>query len=128
MWPPVPEPGDCIQLTGIAAQGIVGVYDFERHAPRPLPIDLTLWCDLSAAAASDDVAETIDYDHVTAIVHEVCAELQPALIETLAGTIASRVLADRRVSAVTVTVHKPGAVAGVEGIAVRLHRTQQHGG
>lgn len=121
----MPEASDCIQLTGIAAQGIVGVYDFERHAPRPLPIDLTLWCDLSAAAASDDVAETIDYDDVTAIVHTVCAELQPELIETLAGTIATRILADPRVQAVTVTVHKPGAVAGVEGIAVRLHRTRQ---
>lgn len=123
----MPEASDCIQLTGIPAQGIVGVYDFERHAPRPLPIDLTLWCDLSAAAASDDVAQTIDYDHVTAIAHAVCAELQPDLIETLAGTIAERILADPRITAVTVTVHKPGAVAGVEDIAVRLHRAQPGG-
>jgi len=123
----VPESSDCIQLTGIAAHGIVGVYDFERHAPRPLPIDLTLWCDLNAAAASDDVAQTIDYDHIAATVHAVCAELQPDLIETIAGTIADRVLADQRISAVTVTVHKPGAVAGVEDIAVRLHRAQSGG-
>ncbi|MEQ9010812.1 dihydroneopterin aldolase [Algiphilus sp.] len=118
------EPTDCIVLRGIAAEAIVGVYDFERHQPRPVPIDLTLWCDLRAAAASDDVAETIDYDGVTQTVHQVCATLQPALIETLAGTIATRLLGDARIRAVTVTVHKPGAVAGVEDIAVRLHRSQ----
>ncbi|WP_420428759.1 dihydroneopterin aldolase [Algiphilus sp.] len=118
------DQADCIMLRGIAAEAIVGVYDFERHRTRPVPIDLTLWCDLAAAATTDDVAETIDYDGVTQTVHQICATLQPALIETLAGTIAARLLEDARIRAVTVTVHKPGAVAGVDDIAVRLHRSQ----
>lgn len=119
----MPErPRDRIRLTGIAARALVGVYDFERKASRPLRFDLEIGCDLSAAGASDAVADTLDYDAAASIVHAVCAELTPQLIETLAETVASRLLAMPRVATVTVTVHKPGAVLGVEDIAVSVTR------
>lgn len=119
----MPEtPADRIILRGIAASALVGVYAFEREAPRPLSFDLELACDLSIAGASDDVADTLDYDAAAAVVHAVCAELAPQLIETLAETVAARLLALPRVAAATVTVHKPGAVTGVEDIAVRITR------
>lgn len=115
-------PADRIMLRGIAARVLVGVYAFEREATRPLTFDLELACDLSAAGASDDVADTLDYDAAAAVVHAVCAELAPQLIETLAETVAARLLAMPRVAAATVTVHKPGAVTGVEDVAVRITR------
>ncbi|WP_043768517.1 dihydroneopterin aldolase [Algiphilus aromaticivorans] len=115
-------PADRILLRGIAARAVVGVYAFEREASRPLSFDLELACDLAPAGASDDVADTLDYDAAAAVVHAVCAELAPQLIETLAETVAARLLGLPRVAAATVTVHKPGAVTGVEDIAVRITR------
>lgn len=115
-------PADHIILRGINARALVGVYAFEREASRPLSFDLELACDLAAAGASDDVADTLDYDAAATVVHTVCSELQPQLIETLAETVAARLLALPHVAAVTVTVHKPGAVTGVEDIAVRITR------
>lgn len=115
-------PADRIILRGIAARALVGVYAFERTAARALSFDLELACDLAPAGASDDVADTLDYDAAAAVVHGVCAELSPQLIETLAEAVAGRLLALPRVAAATVTVHKPGAVADVEDIAVRITR------
>lgn len=121
MTPETQHP-DWICLDGIAAQAVVGVYDFERTALRPLQIDLAMAADLRAAGNSDDVADTIDYDAATAVVRDLCGRLQPALIETLAEAIAARLLAEFPLHAVAVTVHKPGAVPGVAGISVRILR------
>jgi len=117
-----PETHDWILLEGIAAECLVGVYDFERHAPRPLRIDVALACDLRSAGRSDEVADTIDYDAVTALIRQSCERLRPALIERLAEDIAARLLASFPVRGLRLTVHKPGAVAGVDDIAIRIER------
>lgn len=118
----MPEPDDRIILRGIRAEGIVGVYAFEREADRPLTVDVELTIDLAPAGASDAVADTVDYDGVTATVRTLCAQRQPELVETLAVAIADALLDDGRIAAAEVTVHKPGAVADVEDVAVRVVR------
>ena len=113
---------DRIELRGIAAEALVGVFEHERHAKRPVFVDLGLTCDLGAAAASDRLEDTVDYFALTQRVRERCGASSYRLIEALAGDIAATCLANPRVLAVTVTVHKPGAVDGVGGIAVVLYR------
>jgi dihydroneopterin aldolase len=75
--------------------------------------------------ASDDVADTIHYgelaDRLVAIVRG-----EPVnLIETLAARLARACLADGRVAAATVTVHKPQAPIPhpFADVSVTLHRT-----
>lgn len=81
---------DVILLNGMAVEALIGVYDWERVAPRPLMLDLALSVDLSAAARSDDVQDTVDYAAVAACVTAVCAREQPQLLEALAGRILQR--------------------------------------
>ena len=52
---------DRITLTGITGYGHHGVFGFEREQGQPFVVDLTCQLDLSAAAASDDLQQTIDY-------------------------------------------------------------------
>jgi dihydroneopterin aldolase len=117
---------DRITLTGLRGRGRHGVFDFERELGQEFVVDVTLSVDLSKAAETDDLADTIDYGALaTAIVGLIVGE--PArLIETLAGRIADLCLADSRVHEVDVTVHKPEAPVTVPfaDVAVTLKRSR----
>ena len=115
---------DRIVLRGIAVEALIGCFDWERTAKRPLLVDLEIACDLSDASSSDRLEDTVDYFGLTQRVREVCAASSYRLIEALAGEIARLCLAAPRVLAVTVTVRKPGALEGVADVAVVLERAR----
>lgn len=100
---------DEITLTGLTVFGHHGVFDFERRQGQEFTIDLILQVPLAAAAASDDVADTVHYGELADRVAAIVAGEPVNLIETLAQRIADAALDDARVAAVTVTVHKPHA-------------------
>ncbi|WP_217181665.1 dihydroneopterin aldolase [Streptomyces sp. AC495_CC817] len=100
---------DEIVLTGLTVFGRHGVFDHEREDGQEFTIDVRLRMPLHAAAASDDVADTVHYGELAEKVAAVVAGEPVNLIETLAERIADVALADPRVLSATVTVHKPHA-------------------
>jgi dihydroneopterin aldolase len=117
---------DRISLRGISGHGHHGVFAFERERGQRFVVDVECWLDLQAAAATDALADTVDYGALaTAVVSDI--ESQPLnLIEALAGRIADTCLASPRVQTVQVTVHKPEAPinAEVADVAVTLTRSR----
>jgi dihydroneopterin aldolase len=100
---------DSIALTGLRAFGRHGVYEHERERGQDFVVDVTLALDLTKAAASDDVADTVHYGELADTLVAIVEGDPVNLIETLAGRLLDACLADRRVRAATVTVHKPDA-------------------
>jgi 7,8-dihydroneopterin aldolase/epimerase/oxygenase len=100
---------DRIELRGLTARGRHGVFDHERANGQDFVVDLTVWIDLADAAASDDLADTYDYAALAQLAADVVAGPPRKLIEAVGGDIADRVMADDRVHAVEVVVHKPQA-------------------
>jgi len=117
---------DRITLTGLRVRGFHGVFDFERRDGQDFVVDVQLELDLGPAAASDDVADTVHYGELADALAKVIAGEPVNLIETLADRLATVCLADPRVSAATVTVHKPGAPIPLEfaDVAVTLRRSR----
>ena len=120
---------DTIRIRNLQFPVYLGVYDAEQKAPRPVVADIELGLDLARAAASDDLADTVDYDALAGAVRTACeagASRPPrryALVERLAAEIADICLAfDPRIEWARVTVGKPGAVAGAETVEVSLDR------
>jgi dihydroneopterin aldolase len=115
---------DRIRLTGLRVRGHHGVYDFERAEGQDFVVDAELELDLAPAAGSDDVTDTVHYGELAGRLAEVVSGEPVNLIETLADRLAAVCLADRRVAAATVTVHKPGAPVPQEfaDVAVTLRR------
>ena len=120
------RPGGSIAVTGIRAYGFHGVFENERRDGQEFVVDVVLELDLSAAAASDDLADTVDYGGLAAAV-AADVEGEPLdLIEALAARIAETCLRLERVTSVSVTVHKPQAPMPVRvaDVAVTLVRAR----
>ncbi|CAM4087350.1 MULTISPECIES: dihydroneopterin aldolase [Tsukamurella] len=100
---------DRIELTGLRVTGNHGVFDHERRDGQEFIVDLVLWVDSRPAAASDDLADTVDYGALAQLAHDIVAGEPRNLIETVAAEIADGIAADPRVYATEVTVHKPSA-------------------
>lgn len=117
---------DRITLTGLRVRGFHGVFDFERREGQDFVVDVQLELALAAAAASDDVADTVHYGELAEALAKVIAGEPVNLIETLADRLVGVCLSDPRVAAATVTVHKPGAPIPLEfaDVAVTLRRAR----
>ncbi|WP_343601863.1 dihydroneopterin aldolase [Mycobacterium sp.] len=100
---------DRIELRGLTVHGRHGVFEHERADGQEFVVDITVWIDLAAAAASDDLADTYDYGVLAQRAADIVAGPARNLIEAVAGEIAEDVMNDERVHAVEVTVHKPAA-------------------
>jgi dihydroneopterin aldolase len=118
--------GDVIALTGLRARGRHGVYGFERTQGQDFVVDAVLEVDLAPAARSDDVRDTVHYGELAGHLVGIVTGEPVNLIETLADRLAARCLADPRVRAATVTVHKPQAPIAHEfsDVAVTIRRVR----
>ena len=117
---------DRIELRGLTVRGNHGVFEHERRDGQDFVIDITLWIDLAGAAASDDLADTYDYGVLAQRAAGIVAGPARDLIETVAAEIAEDVMADPRVHAVEVVVHKPHAPIPLTftDVAVTLTRSR----
>jgi dihydroneopterin aldolase len=120
------EGSDRIVLAGLRARGRHGVYDFERADGQDFVVDVVLELDLAAAATSDDVTDTVHYGELAGRLVKIIEGEPVNLIETLADRLVTSCLADARVAAATVTVHKPQAPIPHEfvDVAVTLRRSR----
>jgi dihydroneopterin aldolase len=117
---------DRITLTGLRVRGHHGVFEHEKRDGQDFLVDVTVWLDLTPAAASDDLTQTVHYGELAERVAGIVAGEPRDLIETVAGDIAEEVLTDERVRDVEVTVHKPSAPIPLsfQDVAVTVRRAR----
>ncbi|WP_406235651.1 dihydroneopterin aldolase [Nocardia sp. NBC_01009] len=100
---------DRIELRGLRAFGHHGVFEHERRDGQEFIVDLTVSVDFAAAAASDDLAATVDYGRLAERAVRIIQGPPRNLIETVVSEIADDVMTDPRIQSVEVVVHKPSA-------------------
>lgn len=98
-----------ITLTGLRVRGHHGVFEHERRDGQDFVVDVALELDTAPAAASDDVGDTVHYGELAEALAAVIGGEPVNLLETLVARLLDACLADARVDAATVTVHKPQA-------------------
>ena len=117
---------DELAITGLECFAHHGVFDFERREGQIFVVDLVLGIDTSAAAASDDLEQTVNYGTLALDV-KAAVERDPVdLIETVVQRIADVCLMDSRVEWTRVTLHKPDAPidATYSDVALTITRTR----
>jgi dihydroneopterin aldolase len=103
---------DTIVLKGMRFYAYHGVLPDEREQGQEFIVDVVLETDLRRAGGSDELADTVDYREAYDRTREVVEGSPRRLLESIAESIAQRLLALEHVIAVTVSVRKP---------RVRLH-------
>ena len=120
---------DEIFVQKIKAYGYHGATEKENREGQWFFVDLKMSLPLAAAAATDDLATTVDYAAAAALAKDCVEERPPfALIERLAEVIASKILeAFPQIQKIEVAVHKPFAPLGVEceDVGVRIVRSRR---
>jgi dihydroneopterin aldolase len=119
---------DRIFINGLSLHAYHGVMAYEAKVGQTFTIDLELEIDLSAAARSDKVVDTVSYDKVVDCASQAFRAQRFRLIEAAAGRVADAVLAAfPRVNRIKVTIHKPHApiAATFSDVGVTLVRGRQ---
>ena len=118
---------DRIELRGLRVTATCGVLPEEKARRQPFEVDLDVYVGLGlgAPSLSDDLADTVDYGALCALVAGIAEGEAFNLLERFAGRVAEAVLAVPGVGAVTVTVRKlrPPVPEDLATSGVRIHRT-----
>lgn len=115
---------DAVYVRGLEFEGNHGYSAAERRGTRRFRVDLVLELSLAAAAASDRIADTVDYFKVSELVVALGTRSTYRLLEALAGAMIDKIQDLYPHAAVTITLDKlappcPGVPAAC---GVRLHR------
>nr|WP_209706805.1 dihydropteroate synthase [Leucobacter exalbidus] len=100
---------DRITLTGLEVFAHHGVFDFEREAGQKFIIDAEVAVNLHAAAAGDELGQTVHYGELADAIAEAVRRDPVDLIETVAERVAAVALSFAGVREARITVHKPDA-------------------
>jgi len=118
---------DRISLRGLTVRGNHGVFDFERRDGQDFVVDAELEIDTRPAAATDDLTKTVHYGELAAQLAAVISGPPVDLLETLAERLVAVCLAEDRVQAATITVHKPSAPIPLQfsDVSVTIRRARE---
>lgn len=118
---------DRVTVHGLRGRGHHGVFEREREKGQTFLVDVTLGLDTRRAAASDDLADTVNYGEVSEKIVALIEGEAVNLIEVLAARMADACLEYPLVEEVEVTLHKPDAPITVpfEDVTVTIVRTRE---
>ncbi|MBJ6979901.1 MULTISPECIES: dihydroneopterin aldolase [unclassified Luteimonas] len=115
---------DHVFIEGLEIEALIGIYDWERRIRQTLVFDLEMAFDNRVPAASDDIADTLNYKAVSKRLVEVVSQSDDGLVETLAERCAEVVLREFNVQRLRLKLSKPGAVRGARAVGVVIERTR----
>ncbi len=114
---------DAIVIEGLKVETVVGCFDWERQILQPLLLDLTIHHDLSQAAQSDELQDTINYAQICEIAAQVIQQAQPKLIEHAAKLVLDALFTTfPGIESIMIMIRKPAIIAQANSVGIRLER------
>ncbi len=115
---------DKVFIEGLEIEALIGIYDWERRVRQPLQFDIEMAFDNRRPAASDAIADTLDYKAVSKRLIEFVSQSGFGLVETLAERCATLIIQEFAVAHVRLKLSKPGAVRGARAVGVIIERSR----
>ncbi|NAR19371.1 dihydroneopterin aldolase [Acinetobacter haemolyticus] len=116
---------DAIIIEGLKVDTVIGCFNWERQIIQPLMLDLTIHNDLSQAARSDELEDTLNYAQICEIAAQVIQDAKPKLIEHVAQLVLE-VLFNTfpSIDSISITIRKPAIIAQANAVGIRLDRNR----
>ncbi len=113
---------DIVYIHNLKIDANIGIYDWEKAIKQKIRIDLEMAWDNTVPAASDDIADALNYQETGQKVTELVQSQHFDLVERLAEEIAAMLMHDMKVPWLRLTLGKPGAVKSSSEVGVRIER------
>lgn len=113
---------DIIYIRDLQVNAVIGVHAWEQRIKQRLCIDLEMAVDVTRAAASDHLGDTLDYAGIAGEVCELVTVSRVRLLETLAEQIAQQILSHSSVAWVRLRLGKPGALPQAADVGLIIER------
>lgn len=107
---------DTVSIRGLSVDAVIGAYDWERDVEQTLVFNVDMAANVSRAAATDELADAVNYAAAAEAVAEVVRDGRFQLIETAAERVAERLLVDFGLSWLRVEVIKPRPAEGFAAV------------
>jgi 7,8-dihydroneopterin aldolase/epimerase/oxygenase len=114
---------DFIFIDDMRVEAHVGIFPRERAAAQTLEISLTFGVP-DAAAANDDIGDTIRYDEVIERIRSELGARHFNLLETLGEYVISLMLDEFGAPWVKISIAKLGIMKGVRRVGVQIERSK----
>jgi dihydroneopterin aldolase len=98
---------DYVSIRDLAVAAVIGVHDWERGITQTLVFTVDMAVDVRKPAATDTLADAVDYSAVAETIAAVVREGKFRLIETAAERVATRLLAEYSLPWIRVHARKP---------------------
>lgn len=97
-----------IRLKNAVFYAYHGAMEDEQNLGGKFECDVDMYCDFSAAAETDSLRKTVDYERVYAFIQRVVLEKKYYLLESLANTVGKGLLREfGAIEKVIVRIRKP---------------------
>jgi dihydroneopterin aldolase len=114
---------DKIYIEALEVFSLIGVYDWERQQPQRLLVDIQLYADLSQAAQTDKVQDTLNYAQVAEYIRRFCHNNEYQLIEALASRLMDALLVEFPIlQKIQLKLSKPDILANAKNVAVEFSK------
>jgi len=113
---------DTIFLRDLEVEATIGVYEWEQRIRQKVRIDLEMAADITRAAASCSIEDTLDYKAVAKRIVQFVEAGRYELIETLIEQVAEILIREFNIPWVRVSISKPGAVRGARDVGITIER------
>jgi len=113
---------DIVFVKDLRIDTVIGIYDWEREVKQTVILDLEMGTDISKAAATDQIEDTLDYKSVAKRLVEFVEGSEFQLVETLAERCALIIREEFDVAWVRLTLNKIGAVSKARDVGVIIER------
>jgi dihydroneopterin aldolase len=114
---------DTVSIRGLSVSAVIGAYDWERDIEQTLVFNVEMAADVARAAASDQLADALNYAEVAETITAVIRAGKFQLIETAAEQVASALITGFGLTWLRVEVVKPRPAEGFAA-AVTIERSR----
>jgi 7,8-dihydroneopterin aldolase/epimerase/oxygenase len=113
---------DCLFINQLSVDTSVGVFEWEHQVLQRVLIDVEAECDFSSAEVSDNIKDAISYADVSETIVAVCTSKHHQLLEHMAARICDALFDRYAISALTLSIAKPGAVLQAGSVGIKVKR------
>lgn len=113
---------DIVFIEALEIDTVIGIYDWERTITQKVVLDIEMAFDNRPPAASDALADTLDYKAVSKRLIAFVGASSFGLVESLAERCAAIIREEFGVPWVRLKLSKPGAVTGSRAVGVVIER------